>query len=135
VILTLVDVAECIAATGIADRSHIYVGRMPDKKPCSIGIYNLDRQQVQNTVGGRTNSSYRIKPVSILVHWNKSSKDTELKAAAVYDAVAALRNAHAGGNRILFADMHTDTPVDVGMDDGMVYEMVIEADFYYERKD
>lgn len=134
-ILTLVDVAESIAATNITDRSHIYVGRMPDKKPCSIGIYNLDRQPAQNTVGGRANSSYRIKPVSILVHWNKSSRETELKAAAVYDAVAALRNVQANDNRILFADMRTDAAVDVGMDDNMIYEMVIEADIYYERKD
>lgn len=133
-ILTLVDIAECIANLNIADRKHIYCGRMADKKACSIGVYNLSsRRQRQNTVGGSENSSYRVKPVSMLVHWNKSTSDTEEASMRLYEAVSNVRNVEVNNKRILFAEMLTDIPVDVGTDDNGIYEMVIEADFYYER--
>lgn len=133
-ILTLVDIAECIANLNIADREHIYCGRMADKKAYSIGVYNLSsRHQRQNTVGGSENSSYRVKPVSMLVHWNKSTSDTEEASMRIYEAVSNVRNVEVNNKRILFAEMLTDIPVDVGTDDNGIYEMVIEADFYYER--
>lgn len=133
-ILTLVDIAECIAELNIADREHIYCGRMADKKACCIGIYNLSaRRQRHNTVGGSENRSYQIKPVSMLIHWNKSTSDTEEASARIYEAVSSIRNVEVNGKRILFTEMQTDISVDVGTDDNGVYEMVIEADFYYER--
>lgn len=133
-ILTLVDAAERIAGFNIVDRNHIYCGKMEDKKDCSIGVYNLgSRRNKQIIIGGDKNSSYRIKPISVLIHWNKSTRDTELTAAAVYDALSKVRNIDVGNKRILFINMLVDTPVDVGTDDNGIYEMVIEADIYYER--
>lgn len=49
--MTVVDVAECIAALNIVDRQHVYCGKMQDKKEQCIGVYNLTRQQdKRNTV-------------------------------------------------------------------------------------
>ena len=43
-----------------------------------------------------------------------------------------LRCVTVNGKKILFTDMQMEEPVDVGTDDNGIYEMVIEADIYYE---
>ncbi len=133
-ILTLVDLATHLATLSIADRDHIYCGKMPDKKDRSIGVYNLQRSQAnRETIGGDENSSYRVKPVSLLVHWDKSTERTEQAAESLFEAVKGIRDVTVNGKRILFARMLTDNPVDVGTDDNGIYEMVVEAEIYYER--
>ena len=134
-ILTLVDAAESIAALNIVDREHIYCGHMADKIECCVGVYHLERNGKSTTVGGRSNSSYCVKPVSILVHWNRSCKDTETAASRLYDALDSIRNVVVNGRHILFTDMRTYAPADVGTDDNGIYEMVIETDFYYKREE
>lgn len=135
-ILTVTDVAEVTAGLRIADRQHIYCGKMQDKKDCCIGIYNLNRSgEPREVVGGDENSSYREKRVSFLVHWNKSISKTEETADALYRKVKEIRNVTVNHKRILFTRMLTDAPVDVGTDDAGIYEMVIEAVFYYERNE
>lgn len=133
-ILTLADVASCLAALEVADRSHIYCGKMQDKKERCIGVYNLKRSQPKReTIGGDANSSYRVKQVSFLVHWDKSIERTEKAADTLYEAVKGIRGEAVNSRNILFTRMLTDNPVDVGTDDSGIYEMVIEAEFYYER--
>lgn len=133
-ILTLADVASCLAALGVADRNHIYCGKMQDKKDRCIGVYNLKRSRnKRETIGGDANSSYRVKQVSFLVHWDMSTDRTEKAADALYEAVKGIRRVTVNGKKILFTRMLTEEPVDVGTDEGKIYEMVIEAEFYYER--
>lgn len=133
-ILTLTDVASCLAVLRVADRGHIYCGKMQDKKERCIGVYNLKRPQPKReTIGGDANSSYRVKQVSFLVHWDKSIERTEKAADTLYEAVKGIRGEAVNGRNILFTRMLTDEPVDVGTDDSGIYEMVIEAEFYYER--
>lgn len=135
-ILTLLDVAEHLSSLGIVDRSHLYCGKMQDKKDRCIGVYNLKKSRAKREViGGDTNSSYAVKPVSLLVHWDKSTERTENAANALYEAVGGIRNVTVNGKRILFTRLLTDYPADVGTDDNGIYEMVVEADFYYERND
>lgn len=133
-ILTLIDVATHLATLGIVDREHIYCGKMQDKKDKCIGVYNLKRSQPKReTIGGDENSSYRVKQVSFLVHWDKSTERTELVADSLYEAVRDIRDVTVNGKRILFTRMITDNPVGVGTDDSGIYEMVVEAEIYYER--
>ncbi|MDE5802130.1 MAG: minor capsid protein [Lachnospiraceae bacterium] len=135
-ILTLLNIADYLPALGILDRSHIYCGKMPDKKEKCICVYNLSgSREKRETIGGDQNSSYRVKPVSLLVHWDKSSERTEIAADKLYEAVGNIKNADMEGKRVLFARLLTDSPVDVGTDENDIYEMVIEAEFYYERKE
>lgn len=132
--LTLLNVATYLASLGIVDRSHIYCGKMQDKKNECIGIYHLNRSRPKREViGGDENSSYRIKSVSFLVHWNKSAEKTEREADILYAAINNIRDATADGKKILFTKMLSDAPVDIGTDDNGIYEMVVEVDFYYER--
>ena len=128
------DVRDYIAGLGIADNNNVYCGKLDNKKDKSIGVYNLNRQRpLQTAVGGLNNSSYRIKSVSILVHWNKSVRDTEETSEQLYNMLRDTNNKIITDTRLLFTKMQVDGPVDVGTDDKGIFESVIELDIYYER--
>lgn len=128
------DVRDYIAGLGIADNNNVYCGKLDNKKDKSIGVYNLNRQRpLQTAVGGLNNSSYRIKSVSILVHWNKSVRDTEETSEQLYNMLRDTNNKIINDKKLLFTKMQVDGPVDVGTDDKGIFESVIELDIYYER--
>lgn len=128
------DVRDYIAGLGIADNDNVYCGKLDNKKDKSIGVYNLNRQRPpQTAVGGLNNSSYRIKSISILVHWNTSVRDTEKAAEQLYNMLRDTNNKIINDTKLLFTKMQVDGPVDVGTDDKGIFESVIELDIYYER--
>ena len=128
------DVRDYIAGLGIADNNNVYCGKLDNKKDKSIGVYNLNRQRPpQTAVGGLNNSSYRIKSISILVHWNTSVRDTEKAAEQLYNMLRDTNNKIINETKLLFNKMQVDGPVDVGTDDKGIFESVIELDIYYER--
>ena len=128
------DVRDYIAGHGIADNNNVYCGKLDNKKDKSIGVYNLNRQRPpQTAVGGLNNSSYRIKSISILVHWNTSVRDTEKAAEQLYNMLRDTNNKIINDKKLLFTKMQVDGPVDVGTDDKGIFESVIELDIYYER--
>ena len=128
------DVRDYIAGLGIADNNNVYCGKLDNKKDKSIGVYNLNRQRpLQTAVGGLNNSSYRIKSISILVHWNTSVRDTEKAAEQLYNMLRDTNNKIINDKKLLFTKMQVDGPVDVGTDDKGIFESVIELDIYYER--
>lgn len=128
------DVRDYIAGLGIADNNNVYCGKLDNKKDKSIGVYNLNRQRpLQTAVGGLNNSSYRIKSVSILIHWNKSVRDTEETSEQLYNMLRDTNNKIINDTKLLFTKMQVDGPVDVGTDDKGIFESVIELDIYYER--
>lgn len=128
------DVRDYIAGLGIADNTNVYCGKLDDKKNKSIGVYNNNKQRpVRMAVGGLNNSSYRIKSVSILVHWNTSVRDTEKTAEQLYNMLKDMNHITINDTKVFFTKMLVDEPVDVGTDDKGIFEMVIELDIYYER--
>lgn len=128
------DVRDYIAGLGIADNTNVYCGKLDDKKNKSIGIYNNNKQRpVQMAVGGLNNSSYRVKSVSILVHWNTSVRDTEKTAEKLYNMLRDMNHITINDTKVFFTKMLVDEPVDVGTDDKGIFESVIELDIYYER--
>lgn len=128
------DVRDYIAGLGIADNTNVYCGKLDDKKNKSIGVYNNNKQRsVQMAVGGLNNSSYRIKSVSILVHWNTSVRDTEKTAEQLYNMLKDMNHITINDTKVFFTKMLVDEPVDVGTDDNGIFECVIELDIYYER--
>lgn len=128
------DVRDYIAGLGIADNNNVYCGKLDNKKDKSIGVYNLNRQRPpQTAVGGLNNSSYRVKSISILVHWNTSVRDTEKAAEQLYNMLRDTNNKIINDTKLLFTKMQVDGPVDVGTDDKGIFESVIELDIYYER--
>ena len=128
------DVRDYIAGLGIADNNNVYCGKLDNKKDKSIGVYNLNRQRPpQTAVGGLNNSSYRVKSISILVHWNTSVRDTEKAAEQLYNMLRDMNHITINDTKVLFTKMLVDEPVDVGTDDKGIFESVIELDIYYER--
>ena len=128
------DVRDYIAGLGIADNTNVYCGKLDDKKNKSIGVYNNNKQRpVQMAVGGLNNSSYRVKSVSILVHWNTSVRDTEKAAEQRYNMLRDMNHITINDTKVFFTKMLVDEPVDVGTDDKGIFESVIELDIYYER--
>lgn len=128
------DVRDYIAGLGIVDNTNVYCRKLDDKKNKSIGVYNNNKQRpVQMAVGGLNNSSYRIKSVSILVHWNTSVRDTEKTSEQLYNMLRDMNHITINDTKVFFTKMLVDEPVDVGTDDNGIFESVIELDIYYER--
>lgn len=118
----------------IAD--HIYIGKLDNKKEKSIGVYQLQTSNPPNiAIGGLGNTQIFEKPVSILIHWNKNAKETELKALELYYKLLNSRNFTINDNKVNYIRLLEPEPVDVGTDSGNVYERVIRAIFYYKKEE
>lgn len=55
-----------------------------------------------------------MKHVSFLVYWDRSLRDTERAAAALFGELENVRDVIVDGKRNLFTIMLTGEPVDVG---------------------
>lgn len=129
--MMLSDVRDYIASLKIADS--VYMGKLPDKQDKSIGVYNSKHQHTYATViGGPALESYGTKYVTFLIHWNKSPRDTERAATALFDAVRAAREVTVNESKIKFIQPLYEIQ-DVGTDDYGIYEMVIEAAVIYAK--
>lgn len=131
--MMLEDVRDYIASLNVAD--HVYMGKLPDKEEKSIGVYNSKHQHAYHTAfGGPSLEGYGEKYVTILMHWNKSPRDTEKTATELFDKLRAMRDATINNATIKF--FQPFYPVqDVGTDDAGIYEMVIEGAFIFEKKE
>lgn len=132
--LTLADVRDYISTLNIAVDENVYCGKLDAKKDKSICVYNLKQNRSPiTTLGGIENSSYNTKGISILVHWNKSPRNTEGTAQVLYDALLSCRSVDINDNKILFVQHLHNEPISVDTDEKGIYEYVIECLFYYER--
>lgn len=130
--MMLADVRDYVASLGKSE--HTYQGKMDHKKEKSIGVYQNKRVgQFKTAIGGPALESYGVKFVSLLVHWNKSPRDTEEASKSLFDILRDARNVTINNQKIKFIQLLYDEPVDVGTDDFGIYEMVIEAAFVYEK--
>ncbi len=129
--MMLSDVRDYIASLGLAD--YVYMSKMPDKKEKSIGVYNSKHQHAYKTaIGGHDLESHGTKYVTFLVHWNKSPRDTEKAATALFEAIKRTREVTVDQSKIKFIQPLYDIQ-DVGTDDSGIFEMVIEAAVIYEK--
>lgn len=129
--MMLSDVRDYIASLCLAD--HVYMGKMPDKQEKSIGVYNSKHQHAYRTaIGGPAMESYGTKYVTLLVHWNRSPRDAEKAATALFEAVRTAREVTINESKIKFIQPLYEIQ-DVGTDDAGIYEMVIEAAVIYEK--
>jgi hypothetical protein len=110
-----------------------YVGVLDKKKDCSIGFYQLHRlNEVKPHVGGGAQTS--TKGISLLVHWTKSSTETEAAAQGVYDLIRAnCTHQQIGRNFASYIRLLNREPLDVGQDENGVFERVIEMEIYYQE--
>lgn len=133
--LMLEDVRDLVSSLGFTEDHKVYMGKLDAKQDQSIGVYNLKRSAPYTVaIGGKDKESYGTKQVSILIHWNRSMRDTEAVSAALFEKLAAMREVRINEKQIKFIHPLVDQPVDVGTDDNGIYEMVIEIELIYERK-
>lgn len=130
--MTLADVRDYIASLNLT--KEVYMGKLPDKPERSIGVYNSKHQYpYHGTLGGPNQQGYGIKHITLLVHWNKSPRDTEKVATALFDAINIVRDAKINKTTIKFIQLLYDLQ-DIGTDETGVYEYVIEVAVIYEKE-
>jgi hypothetical protein len=130
--MTLADVRDYIASLDLT--KEVYMGKLPVKPERSIGVYNSKHQYpYHGTLGGPNQQGYGIKHITLLVHWNKSPRDTEKAATALFDAINIARDVKINETTIKFIQSIYDLQ-DIGTDDAGVYEYVIEVAVIYEKE-
>ncbi len=130
--MMLEDIRDYIDSLKLSE--HTYMGKLDSKKEKSIGVYHSKRETTYTTaIGGPSLQSYGVKSVSFLVHWNKSPRDTEKSAMALFEALRDTREIKINETLIKFIQLLYNEPIGVGTDDDGVYEMVIDAAVVYEK--
>lgn len=132
--MTLADVLEWLKTLD-TKFEHYYMGTLDSKKDKSLGVYNLKREDKPIiALGGLECTSYNVKRISLLIHWNNASDETENKAIELFEKLLTARPIKIGQYSINFIGMLTNGPIDVGRDDKGICEYVIEFEIYYKRK-
>lgn len=130
--LFLEDVRDYIGGLNVTADDNVYMGKLDNKKQKSIGVYQL-KQARSPTISLGGTGTYKVKPISLLVHWTKSARETEKAAWMLYEALSKAQNVTINGTTIIYIQMLQEEPVDVDMDESKIYERVIEILIYYER--
>lgn len=130
--MTLKDVSDYVTSLGITDQ--VYMGMLPNKPDRAIGVYN-DRQQhsYRVPIGGPELESYGTKYVTLLVHWNKSYRETEEATGKLFKALCETWDVTINNEKIKWIQPLYE-PQDVGPDEGSIFEMVIEVAVIFEKK-
>ena len=126
------DIRDYIAALEVS--KSVYIGPLPDKEEKSIGVYNSKHQREYHVaIGGPQLESYGTKYVTLLLHWNKSQRETEKAGMELFEKVRNTRNVSINNEMIKFIQPLYELQ-DVGVDDAGIYEMVIEMAVVYDKK-
>ena len=110
----------------------ISIGKIDNNQEKTICFYNSRRQLAYSPViGGKSNKSTYIKPITVLLRYTKNQDSAENKIESIYEFFEE-RTFFIGEKRI-FVIMNTDGPINLGTDDKGIYEYSIEMDLYIER--
>lgn len=114
--------------------NNFYIGRLDAKKDKSIGIYPLKVSGPPTVaLGGLDATKTATKSVSILLHWNKNAKETEIAALNLFEKLLSAEPVTIGSTKVNYIKLLVPEPVDVNTDTNGVYERVIQCELYYER--
>ncbi|MEF9917681.1 MAG: minor capsid protein [Eubacterium sp.] len=131
--LLLSDIRDWIKTLNTGAENY-YIGRLDAKKDKSIGIYPLKVSgSPEVALGGLNSTKTGVKSASILIHWTKNARETEVAAMKFYEMLLGAGSVTIGGTKVNYIKLLVPEPVDVGTDSGQVYERVIQCEFYYER--
>lgn len=132
--ITLGSIREYISSLDITEDEYVYMGILDAKQERSLGVYNSKHQyNSHKALGGPDLEGYGEKYVTILVHWNKSPRDTEKVAVGLYEMLRRARDIQTEDGTIKFFQLLYD-PQDIGTDDSGIYEWVIETAVIFEKK-
>ena len=129
--MTLAEIRDWLKTFDVAE--NYYIGRLDNKKEKSLGVYSRARSGAPVRAIGDA-SSYDIKGVSLLLHWNRNARETEEAAHNLWTCLFGAAHVDvASGSHIQFIQPTVPEPVAVGTDEGGVYEYVIDINIYYRR--
>jgi len=111
----------------------IYNGTINRDKSQCIGLYTRDNGSNISAVGDKSLSSYSILGVSILVHWTENADSCEVFADDIFEFLRNKKDFTVNGKKVLFVNMEGNGPIDISRDEKNICEMVVHANFYYER--
>ena len=132
--MTLENVLEWLKTLNTRADSY-YSGTLPNKKEHSFGVYQMKGSRMRDVaIGGADFTKTFTKAVTILVHWDSSTRATETAAQALYDELAALREPVIGGYKCSYISLQNNEPVDVGADERGIMERVIDLIIYYRKE-
>lgn len=133
--LAINDIRSYIASLGIVADENVYIGKLDNKRQKSIGVYSRPTSGSPNTaLGGLGCTTYGIKPISLLIHWNKNKAEAEQAAYGLFEKLRDVTSLEIGDNHIGCIRLMVPEPQDVGTDDGGAYEYVIWLDFICQLK-
>lgn len=128
--MTLADIREFMKTLDVAD--HYHIGRLNNKKERSLGVYSRARSGPPvKGIGGT--STYDVKAVTVLLHWNENARETEEAAWALWNKLQDVMDVDAGEGHIQYLRLIVPEPIQVGTDQNGIYEYVIQFDVYYRR--
>lgn len=131
--LTLDDIRGYIDSLSIAKQ--VYIGKLNAKKDHSIGVYPRKSSGPPVTAfGGLDHSSYDIRPISLLLHWDKDVRSSEQAAFRLFEMLRKAKGPVIGDTCVSHIELKVPEPQSVGTDDSGVHEYVIWLDFIYQRK-
>lgn len=128
--ITASDVKDFLK-TKIVDVNNWYGGALKNSDEKGICVYSKPAMG-KNLYAIGQKHSIKLNGFSILIHWNKNYKESEIKSAEVYEVLNNI-NSSIAGHRIIKTDFRTSNPVGVGVDENNIYEFVIYFDLHYER--
>lgn len=129
--MTLEDVLSWIKTLSVKADNY-YCGTLSKKKENSFGVYQLNERRSRDMAISKKTETLS-KGISILVHWNTSTRATESKALELYNALASANHPLIGTKTVDYIALSHNEPIDVGCDENGICERVIEFTIYYER--
>ena len=87
---TLADVRDWIRTLGVG--LHFYVGKINNKQEQSVGVYERPSYTAPDiSSGGLDTTKTMSMQVSLLIHWNKNSMETDQAARELYGPQLKIR--------------------------------------------
>lgn len=121
--MTLKDIKDWLKKQVSADVWKI--GTYDARKEKTICIRNLASNRNKVAIGGLSQTSTKVKGISIVIHWTNNPDETERIAQKIYELFYA-QQPNINGFQVVKNDMRNDEPVAVGSDAQGIYEYVIE---------
>jgi hypothetical protein len=104
-------------------------GSISKKEKC-VGVYARGNATPPVAVGSK--ASYRVLPITLLIHWGENTKECEKTANLLYegleDGIDFINKV-----RVIETQLLESTPTNIGRDDNNVCEMTIRLNIFYER--
>ena len=132
--VTLADVLAWLKALGAPEGVGGWtIARLDASKERRIGVYQRPTLGPRDVaIGGDAATLTRVKRLQLLVHWTANARDTELAAQALQDALVAVGHPTIGEHVASYIEPLQPEPVDLGPDEGGIFERSIDLNIHYQ---